>query len=171
MIQGLLWLKTVFTECLVNSCTTFCVNARQHIRVSLGWFHLGTSLLPNSCNRIDLVCLHKPVRSEARRKCATKKWLNLCFAWRGEDWEEVCRQSLQTWKATARELGIISSISSGYERSSGLQSLPGRIELGVKERLCNGNDGETAACRSCQISIAEHPEEQIRSSFGRNDIL
>lgn len=41
------------------------------------------------------------------------------------------------------------------------------IELGVKERLCNGNDGEAAACRGCQISIAEDLEE-IRSSFGRN---
>lgn len=47
----------------------------------------------------------------------------------------------------------------------------GRIELGVKERLCNGNDGEAAACGGCQISMAEDLEEQIRSSFGRNDIL
>ncbi|KAJ7408004.1 hypothetical protein BTVI_60934 [Pitangus sulphuratus] len=57
------------------------------------------------------------------------------------------------------------------ERSSGLQSLPGRIELGFKERLCNGNDGKAAAFGGCQISAAEDLEEQIRSSFGKNDIL
>lgn len=62
-------------------------------------------------------------------------------------------------------------ISGGQERSTSLQSLPGRIELGVKERLCNDNDGEAAAFRGCQISVAEDLEEQIRSSFGRNDIL
>lgn len=64
-------------------------------------------------------------------------------------------------KGHCKVLGII----------TGLQSLPGRIELGVKERLCNGNDGEAAAFRGCQTSIAENLEEQIRSSFGKNDIL
>lgn len=40
-------------------------------------------------------------------------------------------------------------VSGGWEKSTGLQSLPVRIELGVKERLCNGNDGEAAAFRGC----------------------
>lgn len=51
----------------------------------------------------------------------------------------------------------------GEEQCSSIEA----IELGVEERLCNGNDGEAAACRGCQISIAEDIEE-IRSSFGRN---
>lgn len=47
----------------------------------------------------------------------------------------------------------------------------GRIKLGVKERLCNGNDGEAAVYRGRQISIAKDLQKQIRSSFGRNDTL